>query len=160
MNKPRKFVDIVIPFNNEYQNLQILIPKILKTIKKIKHLKFRLVFIDDGSIDNGYMIIDKFKQKYRHIFLLRNKKNFGQTYCYMNYLKKFKMRCFVRMDADNQDNPKYLLQMSKLILQDYDLILADRKLRKHSLYMIVLTFLYNKLIALLLKKNLKNYSSS
>ena len=43
-----------------------------------------LIFIDDGSIDNGYMIIDKFKQKYRHIFLLRNKKNFGQTYCYMN----------------------------------------------------------------------------
>ena len=28
-------------------------------------------------------------------------------------------------------------------------------LRKHSLYMIVLTFFYNKLIALLVKKNLK-----
>ena len=160
MNKPRKFVDIVIPFYNEYQNLQILIPKILKTIKKIKYLKFRLVFIDDGSIDYGYMIIDKFKKKYRYIFLLRNKKNFGQTYCYMNYIKKFKAECFIRMDADNQDNPKYLLQMSKFILQDYDLILTERKLRKHSLYMIVLTFFYNKLIALLVKKNLKNYSSS
>ena len=60
------------------------------------------------------------------------------------------------MDADNQDNPKYLLQMSKFILEGYDLILTERKLRKHSLYMIVLTFLYNKLIALLVKKNLKN----
>ena len=36
MHKPRKFVDIVIPFNNEYRNLQILLPKILKVIKKIK----------------------------------------------------------------------------------------------------------------------------
>ena len=56
MHKPRKFVDIVIPFNNEYRNLQILLPKILKVIKKIKFLKFRLVFVDDGSVDGGYII--------------------------------------------------------------------------------------------------------
>ena len=32
MNIPRKFIDIVIPFNNEYLNLQILLPKIYKLI--------------------------------------------------------------------------------------------------------------------------------
>ena len=76
MDKPRKFIDIAIPFSNEYLNLQILLPKILKVLKKIKYFKFRLIFIDDGSIDNGYMIIDKFKQKYRHIFI----KNLLNTY--------------------------------------------------------------------------------
>ena len=50
MDKPRKFIDIVIPFNNEYLNLQILLPKILRVFKKIKYFKFRLIFIDDGSI--------------------------------------------------------------------------------------------------------------
>ena len=160
MHKPRKFVDIVIPFNNEYRNLQILLPKILRTIKKIKFLKFRLVFVDDGSVDNGHIIIGKFKKKNKHIFLLKNKKNFGQTHCYVNYFKRFNMDYFIRMDADNQDNPKYLLQISKFISEDYDLILTERKLRKHSLYMIILTFLYNKLIAILVKKRLKNYSSS
>ena len=74
MNKPRKFIDIVIPFNNEYQNLQILIPKILKTIKKIKNFNYRLVFIDDGSDDAGHLIIKKYKKRYRNIVLLRNKK--------------------------------------------------------------------------------------
>ena len=64
MNKPRKFIDIVIPFNNEYQNLQILIPKILKTIKKIKKLKFRLIFVDDGSEDFSFELVNKFKRKY------------------------------------------------------------------------------------------------
>ena len=33
MDKPRKFIDLVIPFNNEYLNLQILLPKIIKIIK-------------------------------------------------------------------------------------------------------------------------------
>jgi len=124
MHKPRKFVDIVIPFNNEYRNLQILLPKILKVIKKIKFLKFRLVFVDDGSVDGGHIIIGKFKKQYKHIFLLKNKKNFGQTHCYVNYFKRFKMDYFIRMDADNQDNPKYLLQISKFISEDYDLILS------------------------------------
>ena len=160
MNKPRKFIDIVIPFNNEYLNLQILIPNILKIIKKIKDNKFRLIFVDDGSSDYGYQVINKFKKRYKHIFLLQNSRKYGQTYCYKKYLKRFKSEYFIRMDADNQDEPKHLLRISKFVLQGYDLILTERKLRKHSIYMIVLTFLYNKLISLLVRRKLKNYSSS
>jgi len=58
MDKPRKFIDIVIPFNNEYLNLQILLPKILRVLKKIKYFKFRLIFIDDGSTDKGYLLVN------------------------------------------------------------------------------------------------------
>ena len=64
------------------------------------------------------------------------------------------------MDADNQDEPKNLIKMSNLITKNYDLIITERKIRKHSLYMIILTFFYNKLISLLFKNKLKNYSSS
>ncbi len=151
MDKPRKFIDIVIPFNNEYLNLQILLPKILRVLKKIKYFKFRLIFIDDGSTDKGYLLVNKFKKKY---------KNICQTHSYRNYLKRFKTDYFIRMDADNQDNPKHLIRICKFITKGYDLILTERKLRKHSIYMVVLTFLYNKSISFLIKRKLKNYSSS
>lgn len=160
MDKPRKFIDIVIPFNNEYLNLQILLPKILKVLKKIKYFKFKLIFIDDGSTDKGYLLVNKFKKKYKNIFLLRNKIKCGQTHSYRNYLKRFKTDFFIRMDADNQDDPKHLIRISKLILKGYELILTERKLRQHSIYMIILTFLYNKLISFMVKKKLENYSSS
>ena len=160
MNKPRKNIDLVIPFNNEYLNLKILLPKIISTIKKIKKFNFRIIMIDDGSTDEGYSIVTKFKKKYKKLLILRNNKRLGQTYCYKTYLNKFKSHAFIRMDADNQDDPKYLIQISKLILDNYDMILSDRKLRKHSIYMIILTFLYDKLIALLIGTKLKTYSSS
>jgi len=160
MYKPRKFVDIVIPFYNEYHNLQILLPKILKTIKKIKNFRSRLIFINDASTDNGKSIIYKFKKRNKNIVLLNNLRRGGQTVCYKNYLRRFKTEYFIRMDADNQDDPKYLIQISNFIIQSYDLILTQRKGRKHSIYMILLTFLYNKFIALLVKVKLKNYSSS
>ena len=160
MNKPTKFIDIVIPFNNEYLNLQILLPRILKTIKKIKRFKFKLVFIDDGSTDKGHLLIKKLKKKYKYVFLIKNQKKSGQTYSYQRYMKKFNSKYFIRMDADNQDEPKNLIKMSNLITKNYDLIITERKIRKHSLYMIILTFFYNKLISLLFKNKLKNYSSS
>jgi len=160
MNKPRKFVDIVIPFNNEYLNLRILLPKILKVIKKNKYLKFRLIFVDDGSTDNGSVLINKFKKKYKFMHLIINQKKFGQTYSYTRYLKKFNSEYFIRMDADNQDDPQHITKIAKFIRNGYELILTERKLRKHSIFMIILTFLYNKLIALLLNVKLKNYSSS
>ena len=160
MYKPRKNIDLVIPFNNEKQNLQILIPKILKTIKKIKKFRFRLIFIDDGSTDKGNVIVKKFKSKNKKIVLMINKIKLGQTYCYKSYLKKFKSKGFVRMDADNQDDPIYLIRFSKFISKGYEVILTDRKLRKHSIYMIILTFMYNKLIYFLTRIKLKSYSSS
>ena len=83
MDKPRKFIDIVIPFNNEYLNLQILLPKILRVLKKIKYFKFRLIFIDDGSTDKGYLLVNKFKKKYKNIFLLKNKHQINE-YPYTN----------------------------------------------------------------------------
>ena len=160
MNKPRKLIDIVIPFNNEYLNLQILLPKVLKMIKKIKYLRFRIILINDGSTDEGPKYVIRFKKKYKNIFILNNDKNKGQTVSYKNYFNKFKSQYFIRMDADNQDDPINLIKISNYILKDYDFVLTERKLRKHSTYMILLTFLYNKLIALLVRKKLNNYSSS
>tara|TARA_B110000196_G_C21029859_1_gene607046 strand:+ start:180 stop:896 length:717 start_codon:yes stop_codon:yes gene_type:complete len=160
MNESRKYIDIVIPFHNEYLNLKILLPKLYKVIKKIKQIKFRIIFINDGSSDNGQIFIKKFIKKNKNSYLLNNKKRFGQTYSYTKYLKNFKSEYFIRMDADNQDNPIHIIKFAKLILMGYDLILTERKLRKHSIYMILLTFFYNKLISLLVKKKLSNYSSS
>ena len=56
---PEKKVDIVIPAHNEDQNLNFLLPKIIKIIKFNKFYKFRLILIDDKSTDNTSFIINK-----------------------------------------------------------------------------------------------------
>tara|TARA_Y100000590_G_C15664488_1_gene993934 strand:- start:667 stop:1383 length:717 start_codon:yes stop_codon:yes gene_type:complete len=160
MSKPRKNIDLVIPFNNEYSNLQILIPQISKTIKKIKDFNFKLIFIDDGSSDDSFLLVKKYQRKNKNIKILRNIKKKGQTYCYKSYLNTFHNIFFIRMDADNQDDPKHLIKMVKLISKGYDMILTDRKIRKHSIYMIFLTYIYDLLISVLIGKKLSTYSSS
>ena len=47
-------VSIVIPFHNEELNLKVLIPNLLKEVKKIKKLiKIEILLVDDYSSDNS-----------------------------------------------------------------------------------------------------------
>jgi glycosyltransferase involved in cell wall biosynthesis len=156
---PKK-IDIVIPAHNEDLNLNYLLPKIVKIIKSNKLYKFRLVLIDDKSEDTTLNVIKNFKKKNSFIRIIKNKNKSGQTICYKKYLQNFTSDYFIRIDADNQDNPKYLKKMISLVKKNFDVILAKRTIRKHSLYMIILTFLYDKLIYFLIKEKLETYSSS
>lgn len=156
----KKKIDIVIPAHNEDQNLNFLLPKIIKIIKSNKFYKFRLILIDDKSTDNTSFIINKYLKKNNFVKLIINKKKSGQTFCYQKYLTNFKSDYFIRIDGDNQDNPKYLKKILKFIKSDFDLVMGRRTIRKHSVYMILLTYLYDYLIFFLIKKKLKTYSSS
>tara|TARA_Y100000590_G_scaffold448696_1_gene585759 strand:+ start:1334 stop:2047 length:714 start_codon:yes stop_codon:yes gene_type:complete len=160
MNNPIQNVDIVIPVHNEELNLKILLPKIINITKKIKNYKVRVVCIDDASSDKTQSYLATLKKKHKKIRFIKNSHRGGQTQCLKTYLKKFDSDYFIRIDGDNQDNPKHITKIFKLINLKYDLILTERKIRKHSIYMIILTFLYDKLIEFLIKKKLETYSSS
>jgi glycosyltransferase involved in cell wall biosynthesis len=150
-----KKIDIVVPAHNEELNLIKLIPELLRIVKNNKIFRLRLIFIDDGSNDKSQSIIKKFLKNKKFIKLIINKQRKGQTYCYKKYLSKFKSEYFIRIDGDNQDNPKYISNILSLIKKDYDIIMGNRTLRKHSILMVCLTFLYDNLIFLLIRKKLK-----
>ena len=160
MVNPVQKLDIVIPVNNEELNLKELVPNILKIIKNKKIFQFRIIFINDGSSDGSADIIKKFQKKDKKIKIIQNKNKMGQTFSYKKYLTKFKADYFLRLDADNQDNPTYINDILESMKFKYDLIITKRKLRKHSLFMIVLSFLYDNFIKFLIKRKIETYSSS
>ena len=132
MNNPIQKVDIVIPVHNEELNLKILLPKIINILKKIKKFNIRIICIDDNSNDKTLIYLKLLKKRNKKIQFLTNNKKSGQTVCFKKYLKKFRSDYFIRIDGDNQDNPKYISKIFNLIRKKYDLILTERKIRKHS----------------------------
>ncbi len=159
-NNKKKTVDIVVPFFNEYQNLKILIPQIIKSTSNFKQFKIRYVFINDGSLDNSEKVVRKYL-KSKKFYLINNKHNLGQTLSYKKYLEIFKSDFFIRIDSDNQDNPTHLKKIFKLLIKnDYDVILANRLVRKHPVSIVILTYIYNLITRFLIKVDLPTYSSS
>ena len=156
-------IDIVIPFYNENQNLKILIPSLYSTLNSLTKYQFRLVFIDDGSNDLSSRVVLSFKKKKKikkNFVLLINKKKMGQTYSYKKYFYNYKSDFFLRIDSDNQDNPKDIKRMLKNFNLDLDIILTFRKARKHNSLFIFQGKIYTLLCKLITKKKLKTFTSS
>ena len=163
INKPISKIDVVIPFYNENSNLKIFIPSLIKALKSIKKYKFRVIFVDDGSTDNGGLVVKKFlkkKNKNIYFFFLNNKTNEGQTGSYKKYFKKFKSSFFLRIDSDNQDNPKDIINLLNKFDGSQDMILTHRMRRKHDSFLIIQGKLYSFLSSLITGIKIKTFTSS
>ena len=55
-------VDLIIPFYNENQNLEILCKELSSTIPQLKH-DYKVLFVDDGSTDNSLKILKSYSEK-------------------------------------------------------------------------------------------------
>ena len=55
---------IVVPFYNEEENIDLFFEEIIKVISRInKNYKFEIICINDGSKDNTYTFLLKYKKK-------------------------------------------------------------------------------------------------
>jgi glycosyltransferase involved in cell wall biosynthesis len=70
-------ISIIIPCFNCQSIIKDTILKLKKKLKKFRKIKYELIFIDDGSLDNTVNIIDNFVSK--NIKLIKNHKNVGKS---------------------------------------------------------------------------------
>lgn len=154
-------ISIVIPFFNEEKNLEILIPKIIKNLKKIKR-KLEIILINDCSTDQSVRVAKSKIKKTKNInFKIINlKKRSGQTGAFKSAFKIAKGKYIIRMDSDLQDNPKDILKFINKIDLGYDLIIGKRQKRIHPYILIFYSNLYSFIVRLFINSNIKNYSSS
>lgn len=102
-------LSIIIPCKNEEGNIEELHNKISKTLKKIK---YETIYIDDGSTDNT---LNKLKELYKKdnkkVKVLSFSRNFKKEAAMLAGLQYATGEYTCIIDADLQQNPKYLLQM-------------------------------------------------
>lgn len=153
-------VSIVIPFHNEELNLKVLIPNLLKEVKKIKKLtKIEVLLIDDYSSDNSLRYCKKFKKKF--IKLIKLKKRSGQSGALKKGFIKAKYQHILRLDADLQDDTKHISSfIKKLIKNNSDLIIGYRKKRNHKKILILASKIYDLVMNIVLGSNYLTLSSS
>lgn len=126
-------LDVIIPVCNEEGNIELIYNELTKVLKNIK---YNLIFIDDGSKDKSY---DKLKGIYandkKHVKIIRFSRNFGKDaamYAGLN-MSSAKYACII--DADLQQNPKYILKMLEFIESnpEYDEVAMVNKYKNESL---------------------------
>jgi len=108
----KKKFSILIPVFNERKNIEILVYKILKFLKKNI---FEIIVIDDNSHDGTKEILKRIKSKNNKFnYLIRNKPYRDLSKSVILGISKAQYNNIVVMDGDLQHDPKYLPSICKI----------------------------------------------
>ena len=122
-------ISIVIPLLNEEESLQELYDWIAKVMQSNRYL-YEIIFIDDGSTDTSWDVIEKLTQENPAVKGIRFQKNYGKSQALDAGFEIAKGNVVITMDADLQDNPEEIPELYDLIVtQNFDLISGWKKKR-------------------------------
>ena len=128
-------LSIVIPLLNEEESLTELYDWIANVMQS-NHLVYEIVFIDDGSSDSSWEVIQKLGSKNPAVKGIRFRKNFGKSQALHAGFKKATGDIVITMDADLQDNPEEIpMMIAQMEEQQLDLVAGWKKKRYDSVIM-------------------------
>lgn len=123
---------ILIPLLNEEESLQELYTWILKVMQS-NNYSYEILFLDDGSTDNSWSIIENFAASNSNVKGIRFMKNFGKSQALHAGFAQAKGDVIITMDADLQDSPDEIPGLYTMITeQKYDLVSGWKKKRYDS----------------------------
>lgn len=122
----------IIPTYNERENIGHMIEVIREVGRKYPDWKNSIIVVDDHSPDGTAEIVEKYKKKYKNIYLILKKKEGLGRALIMGYryaVNKLKADVVIPNDADFQWDPKDYPKLIKKIGEGYDVAVASRHVR-------------------------------
>ena len=102
-------LSIIVPAYNEEGNVQTVYENIEKIFKDIS---YEILFVNDGSKDNTYQELKElYNADKKHVKVVNFSRNFGKEAAMYAGLKHAEGEYTAIIDADMEQNPKYLLEM-------------------------------------------------
>lgn len=107
-------LSIIIPCYNEEAVLEITYKVLSEELKKLNR-EYEIIFVNDGSKDSTFQIIEKLAKNDKNVGGISLSRNFGKEGVLKAGLEHAKGDLIVVMDADLQDPPSLLPEMIRLI---------------------------------------------
>ena len=114
-------LSIIVPFYNEEKNVSLLYDELRAVLSDSKY-EYKILFVNDGSSDNGGREIEHIKKNDTHVMLLTHRRRLGKGTALHTGLDNEKGEVIVFMDADLQDDPRDLPAFLQKIDEGYDFV--------------------------------------
>jgi glycosyltransferase involved in cell wall biosynthesis len=125
-------LSIIIPLLNEQESLPELHQWIVK-VMTTHNYSYEVIFIDDGSTDNSWELIETLSKENPNVKGIRFLRNFGKSQALHAGFAKAKGDVVITMDADLQDSPDEIPDLYNMVMnQNFDLVSGWKKKRYDS----------------------------
>ncbi|MEQ8624112.1 MAG: glycosyltransferase family 2 protein [Vicingaceae bacterium] len=139
----KKDLSVVIPLFNEEESL----PELHDWIKKVMNehqFSYEVLFIDDGSVDKSWEVIEKLQASEDGVRGVKFRRNYGKSAALNVGFHHAKGEVVITMDADLQDSPEEIPELYQMITkQGFDLVSGWKKKRFDPLSKTIPTKLFN-----------------
>ncbi|HRP90528.1 MAG TPA: glycosyltransferase family 2 protein [Edaphocola sp.] len=120
---------VVIPLLNEEESLPELASWIDRVAKE-EHLKYEIIFVDDGSTDDSWTVIQNLAKENLNIKGIKFQRNYGKSAALNEAFQVAEGDVVITMDADLQDSPDEIPGLIKMIKEEgLDLVSGWKKKR-------------------------------
>ncbi|OQA85670.1 MAG: Undecaprenyl-phosphate 4-deoxy-4-formamido-L-arabinose transferase [Bacteroidetes bacterium ADurb.Bin234] len=122
-------ISIVIPLLNEEESLPELTDWINKVMNE-KGFSYEIIFVDDGSTDHSWSIIEQLGAENPSVKGIRFQRNYGKSAALNVGFEVTQGDVVITMDADLQDSPDEIPELYEMITaKQYDLVSGWKKVR-------------------------------
>lgn len=122
-------ISLVIPLLNEEESL----PELAAWIKRVcdaNSYSYEILFIDDGSTDGSWKVIQNLSASDKNVKAIRFRRNYGKSAALFCGFEEAKGDVVITMDADLQDSPDEIPGLYKMITEEgLDLVSGWKKKR-------------------------------
>ena len=136
-------ISVVIPLYNEAESLPELhawIQRVMKT----NYFTYEIIFINDGSTDNSWEVIEQLAQKDENVRGIKFRRNYGKSPALYCGFQKAQGDVVITMDADLQDSPDEIPALYRMITEEnFDLVSGYKQKRYDPLSKTIPTKLFN-----------------
>ncbi|MDD4142365.1 MAG: glycosyltransferase family 2 protein, partial [Bacteroidales bacterium] len=137
-------ISIVIPLYNEDESLKEL-HEWIKRVMTENNFSYEIIFVDDGSSDKSWQIINSLKQENENVKGIKFRRNYGKSAALNEGFKTATGDVVFTMDADMQDSPDELPEMYRMIVEDgYDIVSGWKKVRHDPFIKKITSKFYNR----------------
>jgi len=122
-------ISLVIPLKDEEESL----PELSEWINRVmnaNNYSYEIIFVDDGSTDNSWNIIEELRNKNPNIKGIKFQRNYGKSAGLNEGFRAAQGDVIITMDADLQDSPDEVPELRRMIIEDgYDIVSGWKKKR-------------------------------
>jgi glycosyltransferase involved in cell wall biosynthesis len=136
-------ISVVIPLYNEDESLPELTSWIAKVMDE-HNFSYELLFIDDGSTDNSWAVIEALKVQFPSVKAIKFRRNYGKSAALNVAFEAAEGDVIITMDADLQDSPNEIPELFRRLNEEkLDLISGWKAKRYDPLSKTIPTKIYN-----------------
>jgi glycosyltransferase involved in cell wall biosynthesis len=94
------------------------------------HYNYEIIFVDDGSTDSSWKVIEELQSKNPHIKGIKFQRNYGKSAALNEGFRAANGDVVITMDADLQDSPDEIPELFRMIKEEnYDIVSGWKKKR-------------------------------